>query len=86
MFDVWLTRSTALARVASVFLVQIQSQGSHVRGRVDQSLECIMLHSNQVILHGGAGNFMVLSRPYLTLVAIGLSGIPYTGSPADIRA
>lgn len=25
---------------------------------------------------------MVLSQPYLTLVAIGLSGIPYTGSPA----
>ena len=25
---------------------------------------------------------MVVSRPYLTLVAIGLSGIPYTGSPA----
>ena len=25
----------------------------------------------------------MVSRPYLTLVAIGLSGIPYTGSPAE---
>lgn len=28
---------------------------------------------------------MVLSHPYLTLVAIGLSGIPSTGSPAPSR-
>ena len=38
------------------------------------------------LAYGVGENLMMVSRPYLTLVAIGLSGIPYTGSPAKTNS
>ena len=69
-----------LQQFGTVLVTCDREKGAHRSVEVNESTDCKVARPVEC---SAAKTLMMVSRPYLTLVAIGLSGMPYTGSPAE---